>query len=105
MPAAIFLVEFLFNRLEMSPKHVLYPIIAASFYLAMTAFSQFVTGTPIMPSALNWDFPDEERANDTKLFIVAWLVGTVVVYYLLLILHAGKALCCKRFSRHKPKSE
>ena len=89
----------------MSAKHVLYPIIATSLYLGMTAFSQFVTETPIMPSALNWNFPDEERAADTEFFILAWLAGTVVVYYLLLILHKVKALCCRRFSKHKTKSE
>ena len=89
----------------MSAKHVVYPIIATSLYLAMTAFSQFVTETPVMPSALNWNFPDEERAGDTEMFITVWLVGTIVVYFLLLILHKGKALCCKRFSKHKTKSE
>jgi hypothetical protein len=49
----------------MSAKHVLYPIIATTLYLVLTFYSQWVSKDPVMPTALDWTFPDAQRSENT----------------------------------------
>lgn len=82
----------------MSWQHVLYPLVIIGLYLICTMFSQYVSKRPVFPTVLDWTFPDEQRTVATCTFLAILIFGSVALYFLMVFVHAKKALWCRRRS-------